>query len=133
MWLFNRDKTISQMEQHYYQTLKEEAAEIVKEFAGDVDADMDVRDLERALQDDDGVTDRIHETAESSVIYTADAEMICMVSSNDGAYEDETGEVPETVEQKAYFAYETDLQEILFSEWFLEGMLEELREKDGAA
>ncbi len=56
-----------------------------------------------------------------------------MVSSNDGAYEDETGEVPETVEQKAYFAYETDLQEILFSEWFLEGMLEELREKDGAA
>lgn len=59
-------------------------------------------------QDVDQTTD-----GHSFVIYTAQAGMACAASDNDGAYEEETGEKPPTVEAQACMAMRRDVWELL--------------------
>lgn len=47
------------------------------------------------------------------VIYTGQAAMACAASDNDGAYEDDTGEAPPTVEVRACYAMRADAWELL--------------------
>ena len=69
--------------------------------------------LDGSIEDDDALEERIHEEAENACIYTWDATLIAAWSDNSGAYEDEMGEKPPTVEAQACWAYMADLRDVL--------------------
>ncbi len=137
-WLFNRDKTIAQLEQAYYQGVKDDAQEAIKaalevepldglerkELASLVDGHDDMLggkliELLSVGVRQETLDERLHEAAESAVIYTADVGLMLLISCNDGAYEDEVGEAPPTNEAKAAWAYVADARELLASNYVM--------------
>lgn len=148
-WLYDRTKTLEQLERAYYQGVKEDVEEAVKEAFDAEPLTAEEREALLTIAEDTGVDltqldgpagaklgamliplindsgraesieERLHEAAESAVIYTADVALMLLMSSNDDAYETEIGEKPETDEARAAFAYVADARELLSNEYFM--------------
>lgn len=92
----------------YYHDLSSTAQEILKDLKND-ESEVDESDLD----------DRIHEEADSAVIYTKNALDILVESDNWTAIDD-VGEIPDDASQAvtamAYWAYRQDLREAVDSE-----------------
>lgn len=106
------EDAISALRAEYYSDLRDIAREIK----------LAIEDGE--IEDRDSLLERVHETCDGNqwVIYTQNAQVVLLVSSNDGAYGDEYG--PEGMvsdgsiewSRLAYAAMERDLMEQLDSE-----------------
>lgn len=112
MRYYNDDKTLREIRAAYYTDVRDCAAEIMQ------------------LEDDEQ-HERLCEEADGVVTYTADAELILLLSDNAYAAEDEMGveEVKSyTVEQKAYFAFQADVRQLLNNEYFIAEQAEKAKE-----
>jgi hypothetical protein len=106
------EDAIGVLRSEYYTDVKDMARELVKSCR------------EGEIEDQDALQDRIHEDVDGSqwVIYTARAQVVMLVSDNDGAGPDECGAggfewkdgVPWS--QLAYFAMRADLVEQIEAE-----------------
>jgi allantoicase len=76
-----------------------------------------IRDDLADFADVDAMNDRLHEEADNhqAVIYTGRDSCYCFGSSNEDAYQEETGEPAPSVEVRAMFAIMADVREC--SEW----------------
>lgn len=91
---------------------------LTRDYFQDVDGVVD--DIERAVKkgeitDDESLTEYLEQTVDGSarVIYTFQAKIGLLVSKNEDAYQDETGEPPSDPSKAMYFAMIADVRDRL--------------------
>lgn len=149
MWLYNREKTLNEIEREYNRAALDCALEAVAAaFEADPLSDDEKEELIQAAKGPetaighrvnprgelggklielldssslrvDALNEHITQDADNSVTYTSDAQLMLLMTNNENAMQDELGEEPGSDGQRAAWAYQEDVREYLANKYVM--------------
>lgn len=105
--LISFDSVMELARKWYYTEIRSLADDAIARALKEAHADEDTRRTWLARDVEETTDDH------AFIIYTAQAGMVCAASDNDGAYEDDIGENPPTIEAQACMAMRADVWQVI--------------------